>query len=243
MLIAARGTKGIRNFYADAKFVEYSFVSDSLKKNYFLLPQGHAGFRKSIMELQNQQKLFATINNFVHNKYIKSGLYKKKSDIPVYLTGHSLGAALCSMLAMPLRQNSLFVDGMYLFAPPLAISCEEKLIHENYFGKTTYNIVNFKDLIPRLGLRGTLTHFGSFYRICDDSLLRKEPERYVPMVGIENFLVLKYHSMVNHLDLIRTTSNSDTEVFNRLQNNEDCMECEVIINPCDAGDRKHPCDK
>jgi hypothetical protein len=234
MVVTFRGTDSFNNWLVNIRCLNYDWVSDSLRAKYHDLPAGHGGFRRSIVEMMNELDLMSEIRRFVMSKY---GDLK----VPVYMTGHSLGAALCTMLALPLRKNGFDIKGMYFFAPPLAISCEEGSLHDQLYGRVTHNIVNYKDYIPRAGLRGTLRHFGKFYRICDNGQLNLEPERYVPMNGRERARILQYHSMENHLSLVRDNINSDILVNERHTNKIDCMSCEVIINPCNSRDRRYPC--
>ena len=226
VVLSFRGTEITRrNIITDLKYFSYEFSDSVSRQRYFNLPAGHAGFRKAIMNLVDRTDIFGRIETILRQTYPGRNI----KQIPVYLTGHSLGGALASMFAEPLTVNKYTVNGLYLFAPALTISCTEKVFMENKFGHFTYNIVNYKDYIPRAGLRGTLAHYGKFYRICNDSTLSNEPERYVEMRLFEKKNVYKYHSLTTYINLLDLSINTDEVVSKR---KSDCFFKMNIIHPC-----------
>ena len=95
MILAFRGTeftKEVKDIILDAKL--FSYYQDS---GYSELPAGHGGFRKGIMNLMDNQNLIQRLSDF----RIKCNS-NKIANFPVYTTGHSLGAALATLIIKPL---------------------------------------------------------------------------------------------------------------------------------------------
>lgn len=142
---------------------------------------------------------------------------------PIYLTGHSLGAALAQLFIVPLRYHQLNFKGAYHFAPPLAVTCQMNAELREKYGSVVYDIVNYKDYVPRAGRNGT-AHFGKFYRICNDGLVYKEQEAYVRFRLSEYFNEFKFHALKSHIDLLRKKENIAALINQRSDGHFPCME-------------------
>ncbi len=211
LIIAFRGTKpGFRNFLTDAKFKIY--CSNAIARKHFSnLPDGHGGFRRVIMNLIDDKDIFNRIEQFIKKAYPQ----KISKEIPTYITGHSLGAGIGSLFAYCLKHNNYNVKGMYFFAPPLAVACYEVEKLDPELRRSTYDIVNYLDYVPRAGLRGSLRHYGKFYRICNDFTLAKQNEKYITFPSGEGKREIHYHSLVSHLRALALSKNSTEKVRTR----------------------------
>lgn len=203
LIVAFRGTEPskIRDIVSDVKLWNYA-NHPSQKEKLANMPTGHGGFRRSLMNLISDQDLFQKINSIIYQSNSKADLTK----VPIYTTGHSLGAAISQLFMECLRYKSYNFSGAYHFAPPLAVDCSENQYMKKTFGAKVYDIINYKDFVPRAGRNG-VAHFGQFYRICDDGLLYREPGAYVKFKGLEYFKAFKYHALSNHLASLRKQQN------------------------------------
>lgn len=229
VVVAFRGTEpsAIKDWVSDAKFWVYENVPDA-SVDMAGLPPGHGGFRKSAMRLIIDVKIFSEIR-----KLIKvCSPTANTSTFPIYLTGHSLGAAIAQLFIDPLTTQKFKYSGSYHFAPPLTVSCSERDRLRSQFGNIVYDIVNYKDYVPRAGRYG-VAHFGKFYRICNDGLIYKERESYVKFNLREYFTEFNLHSLKNHLTAIRDVRNSAVEILTRSTGDFPCMELtEPALEPC-----------
>lgn len=214
MIIAFRGTEPsvISDWTTNGSYWNYE-NNQSGAEQLANMPPGHGGFRRSLMSLMNEENLFKEIDQLIHN----NNSNVKISDFPIYLTGHSLGAALSQLFMECLRFKEYNFKGAYHFAPPLAVSCTWREQMKQNFGTMVYDIVNYKDYVPRAGRNG-VAHFGQFIRICTDELLYFEKEAYVKFSIGEYAQVLKYHSLINHLAAIRREDNKLSNILSRLSN-------------------------
>lgn len=231
IVIAFRGTEpsAIKDWISDAKFWEYENVPDASVEMHGL-PPGHGGFRKSAMRLIIDKQIFNEIGKLIKRCDPNSNV----SAFPVYLTGHSLGAAIAQLFIDPLITKKFKYSGSYHFAPPLAVACSERNRLQSQYGNIVYDIVNYKDYVPRAGRNG-VAHFGKFYRICNDNLLYTERESYVKFKLSEYLSEFNLHSLKNHLSAIRDIRNGSSDIINRSTGKGDfpCMELtSAPVDPC-----------
>jgi hypothetical protein len=155
-------------------------------------------------------------------------------EFPIFVTGHSLGAGLSQLFMECLDYSRYNFSGAYHFAPPLAIACDYFIEMRDKFGYKVYDIVNYKDYIPRAG-RIDVAHYGIFVRICDDDLIYFERESYVKFRWREHFRALRYHKLSNHLETIRSSYNSVAQIEERSKNSNGfpCMGDGIDgVDPC-----------
>ena len=229
MVIAFRGTEPsrLRDLITDFKFWNYE-NHPSQQEALANMPPGHGGFRRSLMNLITEEDLFRQIDELIRNINPAADL----SKFPIYLTGHSLGAAISQLFIECLQYRKYNFAGAYHFAPPLAVACSMNPYMRETYGKKVYDIINYKDYIARAG-RIDVAHFGKFVRICDDKKLYYETESYVKFTKREYMWVLKYHKLANHLSAIRDPANSTANIVTRSVGETPCMGEEiVVVDPC-----------
>lgn len=229
LVIAFRGTEPsiLKDWFTDAKFWNYE-NHPSQNESLANIPPGHGGFRKSLIRLIKEENIFQEIDAIISKTNPNSDI----TEFPIILTGHSLGAALSQLFIEPLNFRGYNFQGAYHFAPPLAVSCEYKDYMEENYGDRVYDIINYKDYVPRAG-RNQVAHFGKFYRICDDSKIYQAQEAYVKFSMKEYFKVVKYHKLSNHLEAIRMNQNSLDNITSRSNGQFPCLgESIEYINPC-----------
>jgi len=220
LIVAFRGTEPLvfKDWYSDAKYWNYENTPES-NEALSHMPPGHGGFRTALSRLMLKKALINQIKSIIS----KCNADGKMEEFPIYLTGHSLGAAISQMFIEPLKQNRLNFSGAYHFAPPLAVGCVINREMKNKYGNIVYDIVNYKDYVPRAG-RNDVAHFGKFYRICNDDLLYKETEAYVKFSGKEYLTEFKLHALSSHLKAIKNGRNKVEEINLRSIGDFPCME-------------------
>ena len=213
LAIAFRGTERnkLKDWITNIKFWNYNNNPES-NEELENLPPGHAGFRRSAMNLITTEHLLENINSLIK----KSSPDADFKSFPIILTGHSLGAAISQMLIEPLVYSGYSFSGAYHFAPPLAVSNSVRDYMKDKYGEIVHDIVYYKDYVPRAGRNG-VSHFGKFYRICLDGKIYKEKERYVRFKRFEVFKQAKWHSLTNHISAIKDTKHNS---FERIQERE-----------------------
>lgn len=226
VVVAFRGTAGVKDMAIDARILlQKNNRRDSLTV-YKALPQGPAGFRKCVKKVLTRAQLFGHLDRFIHERNHESSAIDK---FPVYLTGHSLGAALANLMALPLWDNGYNYCGLYGFAPPFSVSQSDSA-NVSRFSKITYDVVFHKDYIARALIlwRKKLAHYGTFYRIGTDYIVRREPECFVAFTKEESKHWLDSHLLSNYIAGLRGAKNSNLEIEKRAAINDRCIDDEII---------------
>lgn len=209
VVLAFRGTQflSLRDWYNNLKTSSYenTVKADPRLKG---LPTGHAGFRRSMLNLARRSALLDSLD------VLMKTYDTPKEQIPIFLTGHSLGGGLGAMMIGLLEGQDLLFGGAYFFASPLAIHCDRAAELSDKFGDRVHEVVNEKDFIARAGsrMRARNRHFGEFYRIGPDKLLRKEAECYARMSKGERRIVRMHRLRAYRLAL--ASPNNSTSGLN-----------------------------
>ena len=211
IIVAFRGTEPtvFKDWFSDVKYWHYE-NTDKTDPMIADIPPGHGGFRTATRRLIMEKDLIGAIKTMIHE--YASGM--DETEFPVYLTGHSLGAAISQMFIEPLVKGTLKFKGAYHFAPPLAVGCSVNAEMKNKYGSIVYDIVNYKDYVPRAG-RNDVAHYGQFFRICNNGLIFKEKETYVKFSVKEYLSEFKLHSLAAHVKAIRDDRNSYEAISQR----------------------------
>jgi hypothetical protein len=221
LIIAFRGTEFniMRDIITDIKILPYT-TTGNLKLKYHNLQDGHGGFRRGIMDLITEKYIFEKMDSMIN-------LYSNvPNTFPIYLTGHSMGAAYSSMFTNTLITDTKYnFSGAYNFAPPLAISCKNaRDICCTQKGEKIYDIVNYLDYVPRASRKGRhqYSHIGKFYRISGHGLIFREDEHYIKRDRKEKGLkkLIEFHSLNSYKAAIRFDKNTNDDIKQRYEKNE-----------------------
>ena len=220
-VIVYRGSYSVKDWRTDLRMSTVGSQTPKEDSLYRGLPKGHEGFRQSLENLMVYENLFDRLEEFI-------GHYTKDvSSFPVYLTGHSLGAALATLTIKPLTYGGQFkFGGCYTFAPAMTVACDATDVFEEE-SFLIHNIVNYVDLITRANYK-KLAHVGNYYRLSkydkkscteDDGLLYAENERVVPFKFGESLNifgnVLLYHRLDSYIERLRLPANREDKVKER----------------------------
>lgn len=146
IVVAFRGTKCVRDFITDAEFFRIPFFVCAGDAK----PAGgvHAGFLLGVRP----------VIDMVHDAVIS--LQTAAGNMPVFLTGHSLGAAQAKLAAMILERRGVAVAGVYTFGSPRVgdrgfRGAYNALPDSQAPGATslaarTFRFVNQLDIVPRV---------------------------------------------------------------------------------------------
>lgn len=228
LIISFRGTEPTRlkDWFSDSKFWNYENLP-SAQISLANMPAGHGGFRTSLIRLIQDKDLFKRIGNIISKLNPEVNI----NSFPIYLTGHSLGAGISQLFIEPLDFKGFNFSGAYHFAPPLAVTCELKEYMESKYKEKVFDIVNYKDYVPRAG-RNNTAHFGKFHRICKDGLIYKEEEFFIKFRFWEHFKQVKWHSLSSHLTAVKKNENNHANIENRSANANACITPRKRIKPC-----------
>ena len=80
---------------------------------------------------------------------LPAGVDKAKLK-PIFLTGHSLGGALASLVALFLQREGLPVAGVYTFASPRVGNAAWRNAYTAALGDRSYRVIAQGDLVPLL---------------------------------------------------------------------------------------------
>lgn len=230
IVVAFRGTdfSVLDDIITDLKIMRY-VSSKGADKYVEDLPAGHAGFREGSINLIRNEDFFEVLSKTIKER---SGTADLKS-IPVYLTGHSMGAAYASLFVQPVARYYKF-GGAYNFAPPLAVSIDDAESLEETYGHIVYDLVNYKDYVPRAGrsCRKNMMHFGKFMRISKENKLYEEKELYVRWTRKEfSVATMKhYHRIAGYINAVGYELNDEASILKRK------LAGEVIFSTDKGGD-------
>ena len=100
--------------------------------------------------------------------YIK----ERRNGRAIWVTGHSLGAALATLAVAKLRlERDEAVNGLYTFGAPRAGDLEFARVFDLDFGQQTFRYVNDQDIVSRVPLRlMQYSHVGTFHWFDEDGV-------------------------------------------------------------------------
>lgn len=138
IVIVFRGSESLKDWFANFQTV---YDPGPLKET-----KAHEGFQDALFPA------VIGITNLIDEIYAEG--------MKIWVTGHSLGGALCSLYAGMLIENGYGVYGIYTFASPRPGNgaFEEKL--NNRVSGPHYRVVNFGDIVPHVPPEPFYSHPG-----------------------------------------------------------------------------------
>lgn len=146
IVIFYRGTKDRQDIKTDLNFIKDSAPSN--KKG----EEIHRGFKRAYDSVKSQ--VAAEV------KKLHKGSKRK-----VWVTGHSLGAALAGITVYDLEKNQgIIISGIYNFGQPRFSNKSFAKTYDKIFKSRTFRIVNNNDIVARIPLRAMgYQHTGTLY--------------------------------------------------------------------------------
>ena len=130
LVLSFRGTSGLENFLTDVKAlrVRANWVEGTV----------HNGFKSALDSVWPQ----------IVSKMGPRGAQQKE----IWLTGHSLGAALAQLAALRLTQEGYRVHSVYTFGTPRVGDSDFVADYDRRLGARTFPHVNHRDIVTRVPL-------------------------------------------------------------------------------------------
>ena len=153
-----RGSESKSDWYYDLKIfkhkLEEKFQDD--ENNVYV----HLGFYQQLMNNGSYDKIL---------KLVKEGL-AEHSDYELYISGHSLGGALCTLFGYLLSCELLNKVTVVSFASPRVGNEEWKKVFDNKENLVHFRVTNNRDIVTAAPMWG-YKHTGHNIRLFDDSYL------------------------------------------------------------------------
>ena len=150
-IVAFRGTVSIGNFLTDA---EAALVHHGLFPGLV-----HYGFCRAVEAVYPA---------------VRAHLRAYPSELPIWVTGHSLGGAMASLVAHRLAEDGYPVRAVYTYGSPRA--GDRKFC--DAYRRPNYRFVNDNDLVPHLPFRWCYRHVGELKLLTRDGQLVEEESEW-----------------------------------------------------------------
>lgn len=112
---------------------------------------------------------FDCVREELIDSLLEVGAKQKK----IWVTGHSLGGAIATVMAAEFIDQYLF-DGVYTFGQPRVVNRKARSIYSPKYDGKFFRVVNDDDVVPRLP--PLLKHVGSILWIDNDGSLKEAPK-------------------------------------------------------------------
>ncbi|HJU84015.1 MAG TPA: lipase family protein [Holophagaceae bacterium] len=122
----------------------------------------------------------------------------------LWLTGHSLGAALATLAAAELLNEAKPFYGLYTFGSPRVVGADFQRVFDQYAKDFTFRFVNGNDPVPRVPSRlAGFSHVGTFLYFDNDGALKRDPGFWFRLLdgargAIDEPELVKYHAIANY---------------------------------------------
>lgn len=112
----------------------------------------------------------------------------RSSERTVWLTGHSLGAALATLAVAKLIERGEPVDGLYTYGSP---RCGDEDFSGGFQSQFTraYRVINSDDIVTRVPPRPAYHHVGTAKLIDANGVLRDEEDGWLPFLRSGKFSI------------------------------------------------------
>ena len=197
VVLAFRGTEDFKDWLGNAKVWENEIKSGPVCDQTVKV---HQGFKDAVHAITRDGALYQRISEL------------QKAGRKFYITGHSLGGALATLLAYFSTTESNFkIDGVYTFGQPPVGNSGFKQCYDAQLLDKTFRFVNYKDVVPRLKPNDSLKHVGLLLFLDKDGNLGTEkPSGLLNTIkNIADTALVESHSIseyVKDLDKHKTTN-------------------------------------
>lgn len=197
VIVAFRGTEDFKDWLGNAQ------VWDNEIKNGPACSQTvkvHQGFNEAVRSVTGDGRLYSRIAEL------------QQAGRKFYITGHSLGGALATILAyLATDNNAIHIDGVYTFGQPPVGNSGFRQCYDAQLLEKTFRFVNYKDVVPRLKPNNGLKHVGLLLFLDKDGNLGTEkPKGLLNSVkNVADTALVKSHSIgeyVKDLDKHKNTN-------------------------------------
>ncbi len=146
VIVAFRGTEDFKDWLGNARVWENEVKNGPACDQTVKV---HQGFNNAVASVTDDGALFLRIAEL------------QKGGRKLYVTGHSLGGALATLMAYIASNNQgITVDGVYTYGQPPVGDSGFKQCYENNLLEKTFRFVNYKDVVPRLKPNKNAEHVG-----------------------------------------------------------------------------------
>ncbi|MEE9345495.1 MAG: lipase family protein [Methylococcales bacterium] len=160
IVIAFRGTEDFKDWVSNAQVWENKINNTP---NCDQKVSVHQGFHTAIQSVTDDGKLFSRIAEL------------QQTGRKFYITGHSLGGALATLMAyFSTEDQAINIDGVYTYGQPPIGDSEFRQCYEAQLLDKTFRFVNHKDVVPRLKPNDSLKHVGLLLFLDNDGNLGTE---------------------------------------------------------------------
>lgn len=139
--VAFRGSQCLRDWIQDFKCAhEHPRKGLTWSDSYEVEAEVHHGFFDDVESISAD--LLQVIGNIQHSTL--------NSQRPIFLTGHSKGAAEATLFALELKRQKCNIAGIYLFGCPRVGNRSFRNIYDSTLYEETFRVVNENDIVPRV---------------------------------------------------------------------------------------------
>ncbi|MCH9699679.1 MAG: lipase family protein [Gammaproteobacteria bacterium] len=197
VIVAFRGTEDFKDWLGNVKVWENEVKNGPACDQKVKV---HQGFNDAINSVTADDALFSRIAEL------------QQSGRQLYITGHSLGGALATLMAyIASNKHGIKVDGVYTYGQPPVGDSGFKKCYEDRFLESTFRFVNFKDLVPRLKPNKNSEHVGLLLFLDNEGNLTTEKQKGL-LNSAKNVLdsaLVESHSIGEYLTDLDTHRNNN----------------------------------
>ena len=133
--VAFRGSQNLKDWLQDFKVAKQHPRSDLIVEEVGDVVQVHTGFMQDVDSIT--EALLPAIRSLLQ-------------PCPVFVTGHSKGAAEATLFALELQRQKFNVAGVYLFGCPRVGDSIFRNVYNSTLYEETFRVVNENDIVPRV---------------------------------------------------------------------------------------------
>ena len=148
-----RGSTNLKDWLQDFKVAKEHPRADLIYEPAGEVVQVHKGFMEDV------ESVSAGLTHAIRSLTEQSGTEKLKNSTvqnsslkspPIFVTGHSKGAAEAVLFALELQRQNLPIASVYLFGCPRVGNLIFRNIYNSVLYEETFRIVNENDIVPRV---------------------------------------------------------------------------------------------